>query len=113
MASPSSRSSVSPAARSQGDLSLVHGQDAVRQVEDLVQLEGDEQHGPAGVALLDQPPVDELDRSDVEAARRLCGEQHAWRGLDLPGQHELLLVPARQRARAGVRSPRRGRRRAR
>ena len=64
--------------------------------EDLVELERDEQHRPALVALLDQPAVDELDRADVEPARRLGGDQHAWVAVDLAGEDHLLLVAARE-----------------
>ena len=45
--------------------------------EDLVELGGHEQHRGALVAHLDDAAVDELDRADVEAARRLGDEQHA------------------------------------
>ena len=53
-------------------LALVDDEDPVGEREDLVELERDEQDRPALVALLDEPPVDELDRADVEAARRLA-----------------------------------------
>src|SRR5207253_657536 len=53
------------------DPTLVDDEDPVGQREDLVELEGDEQDRAALVALLDEPPVDELDRPDVEPSRRL------------------------------------------
>src|SRR5438477_12846603 len=59
------------------DLSLVDDEDPVGQRENLFELERDEQHTDARVALLDQPPVHELDRADVETARRLRGDQDA------------------------------------
>ena len=86
------------------DLAFVHDEDPVRERQDLVQLERDEQHGAPLVALLDEPPVDELDRADVEAARRLRGEQHARVAADLAREHDLLLVAARQRRSARLRA---------
>ena len=50
------------------------------------------------VALGDEPAVDELDRADVEAARRLRGDQHRRVAVDLAGEHDLLLVAAGERA---------------
>ena len=49
--------------------------------------------------------VDELDRADVDAARRLADQQHPRRLADLAREHELLLVAAgeaRRCARSGV-----------
>ena len=57
----------------------------------------------AGVALRDQAAVDELDRADVEAARRLRGDEHARVAGDLARDHDLLLVAARQRRRPACR----------
>src|SRR5581483_188837 len=86
------------------DLPLVDDEDAVRERQDLVQLERQEQDRAALVALLDEAPVDVLDRADVEPARRLGGDQHLRIALDLAGEDHLLLVPARQRSGAGVRA---------
>jgi hypothetical protein len=58
------------------DLALVDDEDPVGEREDLLELERDEQDRAALVALLDEAAVDELDRADVEAARRLRGDQH-------------------------------------
>ena len=69
-------------------------EDPVGEREDLLQLERDEQHGPALVALLDEAAVDELDRADVEAARRLRRDQHLRVAVDLAREHDLLLVTA-------------------
>ena len=62
---------------SRDDLALEQDENPVGEREDLLQLERDEEHAASLVALGDQPPVDELDRADVEAARRLGGDQHA------------------------------------
>src|SRR5207247_7570272 len=59
------------------DAPLVDDEDAIREREDLVELQRDEQDGLSAVARLDEPPMDVLDRSDVEAARRLRGQQDA------------------------------------
>src|SRR5581483_1084139 len=72
--------------------------------EHLVELERDEEDRPPLVALLDQPAVDELDRADVEAARRLRGDQHLRVAIDLAREDHLLLVAARERAGARQRT---------
>ena len=80
------------------DLALVDDENPVGEREDLLELERDEQDPAPLVALLDEPPVDELDRADVEAARRLRGDQHLRVAVDLAGEHDLLLVAAREAA---------------
>ena len=64
-------------ARTRHDLALVDDEDPVGEREDLVELERDEQDRAALVALLDEPPVHELDGAHVEPAGRLGGDQHA------------------------------------
>ena len=73
---------------------LEDDEDAVRERQDLLELERDEQDGAALVALLHEPAVHELDRPDVEAPRRLAGDEHPRVALDLAGDHDLLLVSA-------------------
>ena len=75
IAMPSS-SSVTPGANSPTISALVDHEDPVGEGEDLFQLQRDEQDCTALVALLDEAAVDELDRADVEAARRLGRDQH-------------------------------------
>src|SRR3954447_4239492 len=87
------------------DASLVDDEDPVRQREDLLELERHEQDRPTGVPLLDQAAVDELDRAHVEAARRLRGDQHLRVAVDLAREHDLLLVPARERRGRRRRAP--------
>src|ERR1044071_7612385 len=65
------------------DAALIDHQDAIRQRADLLHLERDEQHAAARVTLLDQPPVHELDRADVQPAGRLRGDDHARVGGEL------------------------------
>src|SRR5581483_7238111 len=86
------------------DLSFEHDEDPVGQPEHLVELERDEEDRPPLVALLDQPAVDELDRADVEAARRLRGDQHLRVAIDLAREDHLLLVAARELAGARQRT---------
>ncbi len=58
------------------DLALVHHQDAVGQVHHLVQLQADQQHGLALVALGHDLLVDILNGADVQAAGGLhCHQQ--------------------------------------
>ena len=47
--------------------------------------------------------MDELDRSDVETARRLGSDQHARVAIDLAGEHDLLLVAPGEPAGARLR----------
>src|SRR6185437_6630921 len=82
------------------DLAFVEHEDAVRQREDLVELERDEEDRSPFAALLDESPVQELDRADVEAARRLRRDQHLRIARDLACGDDLLLVSPRERARA-------------
>ena len=58
------------------DPAFIDHEHAVAERADLLELQRHEQHGLAGVALLDEPPVDELDRADVQAARGLRGDDH-------------------------------------
>ena len=88
----------------------VHHGDPVAQLEDLVELGRDEQDGRSGVALLDRLAVDELDAADVEAARRLVEDEQLQVAVELARDDDLLLVPARQRARADPRPTASGRR---
>ncbi len=45
---------------------------------------------------VDEAPVHVLDRADVEAARRLRGDQHARITVDLAREDHLLLVASRE-----------------
>ena len=48
--------------------------------------------------------MDELDRTDVEPARRLHGKEYPRLPADLPGQHDLLLIASRERGGGRLRS---------
>ena len=63
---------------------------------DLVELHGDEEDGSAGVAQLDEAPVDRFDRADVDAARRLADQQYLGLARHLARQDQFLLVAARE-----------------
>ena len=86
------------------DLALVDDEDAVGERQHLLELERDEQDRAPLVALLDEPPVQVLDRADVEAARRLRRDQHLRVARDLARDDDLLLVAAREPARARQRA---------
>ena len=78
-------------------LPFVEGDDAVRQRVDLIELRRDQQDRPAGGLLVEDLAPHELDRTDVETAGGLRGDQEPRVGLELAGQDQLLLVPPRQR----------------
>src|SRR5581483_10563268 len=71
---------------------------------DLVELERDEQDRAAAVALGDEALVHVLDRADVQAARRLSGDQDLRVARDLTRDDHLLLVPAGEGAGARPRA---------
>ena len=77
----------------------VHDGDPVGQLEDLVELGRHEQDRRPVVAHRMRLPVDELDAADVEAARRLVEDEQLQLPIELARDDQLLLVPARQRAR--------------
>src|SRR5579884_1229399 len=87
------------------DLALVEDEDPVGEREDLVELERDEQDRAALVALGDQPPVQVLDRADVEPTRRLRRDQDLRVACDLARGDHLLLVAARKAAGTRHRAP--------
>ena len=80
-------------------LAAVHHRHAIGRARGSRRGRPDEQHRLAGVARGAQLRVDELDRADVDAARRLRGEQHLKRAPHLARDDDLLLVAARERAR--------------
>src|SRR5215210_3512497 len=59
------------------DPALVDDEDTVRQRQDLLELERDEQDRPAFVTFFHESAVDELDRPHVKAAGRLCRHEDA------------------------------------
>ena len=82
-----------------GDFALVEGDDAVGQAEHLVQIGAHQQDGAAGVALLHDGLVDELDGADVHAAGGLGDDEDVRAQAEFPGQHHLLHVAAGEGAR--------------
>jgi hypothetical protein len=85
------------------DATLVHDGDPVGEGENLVELRGDQEDRDAPVAHPDELVVDELDRADVDAARRLGRDDQAGVGVaELTGDDDLLLVAARQRLGGGA-----------
>src|SRR5581483_5880120 len=86
------------------ELPFVEHENPVGEREDLVELERDEQDRATLFAFLDEPPVEELDGADVEAAGGLGGDQHLRVARDLARRDHLLLIAARERARARERA---------
>ena len=80
-------------------LAAVDDRDPVGQLEDLVELGGDQQDRRPGVALGDRLAVDELDAPDIEPAGRLVEDEQPQVAGELAGDDDLLLVAARQRRR--------------
>ena len=66
-----------------GDFALIHDEDAVRKVHDLVQLQRYEKDGGPRVARGNDLPVDEFDRAHVKTARRLHGDEEAVAAVQL------------------------------
>ena len=80
-----------------GDVAFVDDQEAIREGGHFFEFGGDEQDGAAGVAQGDELAVDELDGSDVHAARRLGDEQELWLQVELATDDQFLLVAAGER----------------
>ena len=84
------------------DAAVEHHQDAVRQRADLVELDRDQQDRLAARRAWRSAAVDELDRADIDAARRLADEEHAGILLHLAREHDLLLVAAGESSRSSA-----------
>src|SRR5690606_7511233 len=83
-----------PAQEFASDLALIQHDDAVAEVQDLVEVVREQQDSLAGVADADELAVDELDRADSPAAGRLDGKQDVWIAIQFAGDDQLLLVAA-------------------
>src|SRR5215208_1942093 len=88
------------------DAAVTEHQNAVAEVHHLVEIEGDEEDAATLVTLGDELLVDELDRSDVEAAGRLDGKEGVWLAMQLAGDDQLLLVSSGERPGGRVRGGR-------
>ena len=86
------------------DASAIHHGDAVGEREDLLQVLADQKHRAAARAERQELAVDELGRADVDAARRLRGEQDFRLARDLAGEQRLLQIAAGERAGARLRA---------
>jgi hypothetical protein len=80
------------------EAALVHHVEAIGQSEDLGKLGRHEQHRAARVALGQQPPMNRVDRAEIDPARRVRGEQHRRRARQLTRNDQLLLIAAGQLA---------------
>ena len=90
--------SVSSATEIGDDAPAIDDEDAVREGEDLVDVRGNDEDGAAAVAHLDEYAVDRLDRADVDAARRLLGDDRHAPARQLARKLNLLLIAAGKRA---------------
>ena len=71
-------------------------QDAVGQLEDFVEVFGDEQHGGAAIARLHDARADLGDRLEIEAEAGIGDDQHLHVLAQFAGQHRALDVAAGQ-----------------
>ena len=74
---PISSIAVEPRTDFAGDLAAIEDDDAIGESDQLVELFGYEQHRAAAVAKVEQALMDEGDAADVDAARRLAGDEAA------------------------------------
>src|SRR6266511_131846 len=81
------------------DPPLEDDEDSVGKGQDLLELERDQKDRASLVTLLDEPPVHELDRADVEAACRLGCDEDPGVAFYLAREHDLLLVATAERGR--------------
>src|SRR5207248_10833534 len=81
------------------DLTFVEDEDPVGERHHLLELQRDEQDRPPLVALGYEPSMEELDRADVDPARRLRGDQDLRVACDLARDDNFLLVAAGEAAR--------------
>src|SRR5689334_17329915 len=79
-----------------GDAALVEHDDPVGHREDLGQVAGDQQDRQPGRGELPDDPVDLDLRADVDAPGRFVEDQHMRLRREPLGEHDLLLVPARE-----------------
>ena len=77
-----------------GDAAGAQHDDPIGERENLVELDRNQEHRLAGVALGDDAAVDEFDRADIDAARRLANQHDARLMIDFARQHQLLLIAA-------------------
>ena len=88
---------VSPS-NSRDDRSVAHDEDAMGEAEHLLELGGDEQHRHARPRRATDELVDRALGADVDAARRLVGDEQARATEEPLREQHLLLVAARERA---------------
>jgi hypothetical protein len=84
------------------DAAAEHDEDAIGEVEHLVQFGGDQQYRNAIVAAGNDLLVDELDAADVEAPCGLIEDEQLQVVSKLARDNDLLLIPARECSRGGL-----------
>src|ERR1041385_536385 len=81
------------------DLSFVNDQQTIGKTRHFLELGGDEQDRAAVVTQTDQLTMNELDRADIDAARRLRHQQQLRRDVIFTTDDQLLLIAPRKRTR--------------
>jgi hypothetical protein len=84
------------------DAPAQHDEQPVAEPDQLVEVGGDQQRRQSFRARIAQDVPDRRLRADVDAPRRVGGDEHPRAGEHLPSDDQLLLVAARQREAADV-----------
>ena len=91
------RSTVAASTRQIGDdAAAIHHRDAVGELKQLFEVLADQKHAPPPARSCQELAVDEFGCADVDAARRLGGEQDSRVARELAGEERLLQVAAGQ-----------------
>ena len=77
-----------------GDLALRHHRDAVGELQDFVEVLGDQQHRGAAVALFDDLGANIGDGGEIEAEAGIGDDQHVDGAGEFAGEHRALHVAA-------------------
>ena len=101
MAAPTRSEVMSSMGNASVTVSPVEDDNPVSQIGYLVEISGDHNHSTAGLGGSEAAIAHGLGRLGVEPLRRPMGHQNSGVLLELSRRHQLLLVPARQRAGLG------------
>src|SRR5260221_4906461 len=79
-----------------GETTLLHRDNAIAQRNDFREFRGDHDDRGAGFGQLPQKVMDLRFGADIDSPSWLIYEENSWFQRQIPGQHHLLLVSARQ-----------------
>src|SRR5688500_17445538 len=82
-----------------GDLSVMDDQQTIGKTRYLFELRRNQQDGTTGIAQTDQLSMNELDRADIDTARRLRDQQQLRLNVILASDDQLLLIATGERPR--------------